>query len=767
MRESASFKIYGMTCALCSALIEARLEKKDGVVKASVSYASEKAHLEYDDDVVKLPDIEKIVESLGFSMQEMGAAYDKKQPGGELRQRKKSRNIFIVSAILSSPLMLAMILGGLDLCNEYFDPSAQTRFSAFMEWLRYKTYGLHDWRFQLAVATPVQFIIGAKFYKHSFYAIRSGSLSMDLLIAIGTTATYLYSVYISLYETTSYTYGMKNIYFEASSVIITLVMLGKYLELVAKGRTSRAIEALMGLKAEYARVYRDGEERDISVDEVSEGDIVIVRPGEKIPADGIVTEGDSAVDESMLTGESLPVEKKKGDHVSGATVNRFGSFKFRALRVGKDTKLARIIRLVDEAQSSKAPIQKLTDKVCGYFVPFVLLASASTFLIWFLGIYQGAVFLIDKPIIYAVAVLVVSCPCALGLATPTAVMVGMGVGARKGILIKNGHELEKACKINTVVVDKTGTITTGRLQVSDVIMLGGPGSPEHEKDILLLAAAAEKRSEHPIGAAIYQRGRLEAGCDPEAPDEFEAVPGKGVRASIHGRRVIIGTLKMLFENGIETKESHKALDVLLEQGKTVVLMAVDGILTAAIAVSDTVREDALSMVRQLEKMGIQVYMLTGDNSRAALWAAGKAGIKNVIAEVLPENKAVEIEKLRHQGRTVAMAGDGINDAPALAAADIGFAIGTGTDAAIETGGIVLLKDELMALPEAIVLSQRTMRKIKQNLFWAFIYNLIGIPFAAAGYLNPVIAAAAMAFSSVSVLLNSLSLKKFKGLKITL
>lgn len=760
MVESVSLKIYGMTCALCSITIEAGLERLEGIGSVRVSYAAEKAFLEYDPSIVQVSDIKKKIEKLGFSVEDNE---NKNAKNGLTRseiERNKLKNTFILSAVLSLPLILAMILGGLGFCHDaYVVATGQTKFSALVESIRVRTIILHNWKLQLALATPVQFIIGYRFYKNSFYALRARKATMDLLVAIGTTASYFYSLYISLFEEVAVIYSMKNIYFEASSVIITLVLLGKYLEAVAKGKTSRALQTLIELKPKTARVIRDGVENDVPVEEVLAGDIIIVKPGEKIPVDGIIVEGYSTVDESMLTGESIPVDKKENDFVTGASLNKYGAFKYKATQVGNETMLAKIINMVEEAQSSKAPIQKIADEVSGYFIPFVLLSSVATFLIWFFVIYHRMFFLIDKPILYAVSVLVVSCPCALGLATPTAIMVGMGKGAQNGILIKNGEELEKACKINTVVLDKTGTLTTGKPEVTDIILLSRENGLS-EDYVLLLAATAEKKSEHPLGTAIYERGKKKAGCELGDAEKFEAVPGKGIIAVIQDKTVLIGTEKLMEENKIRFKNAEEILSNLQAKGKTAVFMAVDGVPTAVIALSDQIKNEAGAVVQALKKMGIDVYMLTGDNRETAQTVANKVGIKNVIAQVLPERKADEIEKLKKQGKVVAMVGDGINDAPALAVADVGFAVGTGTDVAVETGDIVLLKGDLMAIPTAVLLSKKTMRKIKQNLFWAFIYNLIGIPFAAIGSLNPVIAAVAMAFSSVSVLLNSLSLKRF-------
>lgn len=763
MIANTSLRIYGMTCTLCSMTIESALEKVKGIKKVNVSYASEKAKLEYDDVEVDLAKIKKEIELLGFSVTENKDAKfgDKELTLGEI-ERNKLRNLFIISAILSAPLMLAMILGGLGFCHDAFDPTSATRWGAFVETLRYKAFLLHDWRLQLFLGTIVQFTIGLKFYKSSYYALKAKSATMDLLVALGSTAAYLYSVYIVIFQTATYTFGMRNIYFEASTTIITLVLLGKYLESKAKSVTSKAIQSLIELQPKNAKVIRTGQEIEIPIDQVVVDDIIVVRPGEKIPTDGIIVEGYSTVDESMLTGESIPIEKKENDLVTGASINNYGTFRFRATKVGAETKLANIIKLVDEAQSSKAPIQKIADKVSSYFIPFVVFISAYTFVIWYFFVYNQQTFLLDYAIINAVAVLVVSCPCALGLATPAAIMVGMGIGAKNGVLIKNGEDLERACKINTIVLDKTGTITIGKPDVTDVILIDGNSTVvANEEQLLQISCIAEKQSEHPLGIAIYKYAVSKFNKEPENAEKFEAIPGKGVIAFIKGRSVIIGTEKLIIENSIKADAAKQKLLCLQEEGKTAVLVAVDGILVGIIALSDKIKDSSKEVIDALKKLNIQVYMLTGDNKKTALKVAKQVGIENVIAEVQPENKAQEITRLKNKGRVVAMVGDGINDAPAIATADIGFAVGSGTDVAIETGNIVLLRDDLRALITSIRLSKLTMRKIKQNLFWAFIYNLIGIPIAATGHLNPVVASVAMCYSSISVLINSLSLKRFK------
>lgn len=729
-QEKVELKIGGMTCASCSARIEKKLNQLQGVEKAAVNLATEKAWVEYNPSQIKVSEMLNAVRSLGYEAQlAEKVTVDREK---ELRE-KEIRNLKLslaISAIVSSPLLLAMILGVLGL---------EVRELNF----------LHNAYFQLAIATPVQFVIGARFYKNAYHALRAKSPNMDVLIAMGTSAAYFFSLYNVFFQDVMKGM-MKDLYFEAAVVIITLILLGKYLEAVAKGKTSEAIKKLIGLQAKTARVLRDGVERDIPMEEVEIGDTVIVKPGERVPVDGKIIEGSSALDESMLTGESLPVEKKVGDLVIGATVNKYGTFKFEATKVGKDTVLAQIITMVEEAQGSKAPIQKIADRVSGIFVPVVLGIAVITFAIWYLMAGD-----LTKGIISAVAVLVIACPCALGLATPTAIMVGTGKGAENGILIKGGEHLETAYKLNTIVLDKTGTITKGTPEVTDIISLGGYDN----SDLLKLAAVAEKRSEHPLGVAIYEEGKRRFG-DISDPDRFEAVPGRGVMAEMNGSTIHLGTRKLMHDLGIATDKVETTIAELEDAGKTAMLMAVNDSLEAIVAVADTLKEHSKAAIEALLEMGIEVYMITGDNLRTATAIARQVGIANVLAEVLPENKAEEVEKLKAQGKVVAMVGDGINDAPALATADIGMAMGTGTDVAIEAADITLMRGDLRTIPTAIRLSRQTMRKIRQNLFWAFFYNMIGIPFAALGLLNPMIAGGAMAFSSVSVVTNSLSLKNF-------
>ncbi len=728
MSKKESIKISGMSCAACSARIEKVLNKVEGIEQAAVNLASEKATIKYDSSKLKLSDVIKVVDNLGYKAELADEVSKDKEKEQREKEIKRLRLELIISVVLSAPLLFAMILMLVNMDIPIF----------------------HNPYFQLMIATPIQFIIGFRFYRNAYYALRAKSANMDVLIAMGTSAAYFFSIYNAFFA--PHDEGMmKELYFEAAAVIITLILLGKYLEAVAKGKTSDAIKKLMGLQAKTARVIRDGEELDILIEDVEVGEIIVVRPGEKVPVDGKILEGNSSLDESMLTGESLPVEKKAGDFVIGATINKFGTFKFEATKIGKDTALSQIIKMVEDAQGSKAPIQKIADQVSAVFVPAVIGIAVVTFLIWYLTVCN-----FTDAIISAVSILVIACPCALGLATPTAIMVGTGRGAENGILIKGGEHLEMTYKLNAIVLDKTGTITKGQPDVTDVMPIGDLG----KDDILRMAAMTEKNSEHPLGVAIYERGKKEFGTVPDS-EQFEAIPGRGVKAVVDEREIYIGTRKLMQEVDIGIASAEAAVEKLENEGKTAMLMAVGGRLEAILAVADTLKESSKDAIEELKHMGIEVYMITGDNRRTAAAIARQVGIKNVLAEVLPENKAEEVERLRKQGKKVAMVGDGINDAPALATADIGMAIGTGTDVAIEAADITLMRGDLKMIPAAIRLSRKTMRKIKQNLFWAFIYNIIGIPFAALGLLNPMIAGGAMAFSSVSVVTNSLSLKRAK------
>ncbi len=759
--ESVTLNVYGMTCTLCSAAIEAGIEKLDGVLKVTVNYATEKVFLEYEDSKLDIEDVTKTIEKLGFSVEEHHAERSSQEADHAAAEQRKALRWFILSAILGAPLFLCMISEATGFCHDILDPNSTTYWGYVLNVIRYRFYGLHDWRIQIVVGTLVQFMIGYRFYRNSYRSLRAGKATMDLLVAIGSSAAYFYSVYVCFFQREIYILGIKSLYFEASTTIISLVLLGKYLELLAKGRMSKAIKSLIELTPQNARILKDGQETYINISEVVVGDVVIVKPGEKIPVDGVITEGYSLVDESMLTGESIPVDKKTGDYVTGASLNKNGTFKFSAVKVGNETRLAEIIKFVENAQNSKAPIQKIADKVAGYFIPCILGISIFTFLFWYFIVFQQAVYVIDAAIINAVSVLVVSCPCALGLATPTAIMVGLGKGAQNGILFKNGNVLEMAHNIDIIVLDKTGTITTGKPHVTEVVLVDNGIVKYDENEIQTIVAIAEKNSTHPLGEAIYNRSLHISGLQIADPEEFEEIPGKGIKARIGEKNVLIGNIEYLNENGIHDGNTEFLLKPFYNRGETVVLVAVDEMLSAIIGLSDTIKEKTKEQVEKLEKMGITVYMITGDNENAAQAVAAATGIKNVLAKVFPEHKAYQVEQLISKGHVVGMVGDGINDAPALAAADVGFAIGTGTDVAIETGGVVLLNNDLSTLPAAINLARKTMVKIKQNLFWAFIYNLIAIPVAATGHLSPTVGAAAMALSSASVLFNSLSLKKMK------
>jgi len=615
---------------------------------------------------------------------------------------------------------------------------------------------LHNPVLQLILATPVQFYIGAMFYITAFKTVKSGSPGMDVLVALGTSAAYFFSIFNGFIAESI---GVVNsgLYFEASAIIITLVLLGRYLEMKAKGKTAEAIKKLMGLQPKTASVERDGEVIVVTVSDVIPGDIVHVKPGESVPVDGKVISGNTSIDESMITGESMPVEKTAGDSLVGGTMNSYGSVRFEAVHVGKDSVLSRIISVVEEAQGSKAPIQKLADKVAAIFVPVVLVIALATFLIWWL-IFGS----LTSAIIAAVAVLVIACPCALGLATPTAIMVGTGIGANRGILIRNGEVLQLAGKLTTVILDKTGTVTKGKPELQEIISLNN--MPEDE--LLKIAASLENNSEHPLAQAIVDaagKRKLEI----SETEEFTAIPGKGIRGKIRGREYILGTKSFMVSNNIKIDLIIEKKAALEFKGETVMILSIisdngAGNLPAAlISVADSIKDNSVEGVELLKKLGLDIYMITGDNARTAKAIAGKAGIENVLAEVLPEGKAEEVRKLQEMGKVVAMVGDGVNDAPALALADVGIAMGEGSDIPMESADVTLMRGDLREISASILISKKTMSKIKQNLFLAFFYNIIGIPFAALGFLNPVIAGAAMAFSSVSVVSNSLSLKRFK------
>lgn len=703
-----------MSCVRCSAAVEHALKSVVGVEGCTVSYANGRADVTFDDERVSLKTLEKAIKKAGYEVLE-----DVRE--AKKREFKSNLRLFIFSLVFSLPFFVMMAL-------MFILPESDV------------VHFLHNGILQIAFATPIQFVAGFRFYKGAFKSLMNKSPSMDLLVALGTTASYAYSVYSLIANGVHGTF-----YFESSAMIITLVLLGKTLESRARARTNEAIEKLTDLAPKTATVVREGEEVTVQVAEITAGDIILVRPGESLPADGVVIRGESHIDESALTGESMPVAKRVRDKVFGGTVNGKGSFYFRAESVGSDTVLSGIIRLVEDAQSSKAHIQSIADKVASVFVPAVTVISLVTFFLTYF-ITEDAVYALDS----AVAVLVIACPCSLGLATPTALMVGIGRGASNGVLIKNADALEHSCAIKAVVLDKTGTLTVGKPSVAKTLILDG-----RVEDPIAYAASAESASEHPIAAAIaslYEYEMLEC-------EDFESVTGKGVIARINGKSVLVGK-----PDWIE-KECNLKLDdgviALANGGNTLVVCAIDGQPSVAFAISDAVRSNAVDSVHRLKALGIRTVLVTGDNEETARAVANTVGVDEYIANVLPDGKVREIERLKEKYKTVAMVGDGINDSPALAASDVGFAIGSGTDIAIESGDIVLVGSDISAVGFAISLSRATMRKIKQNLFWAFFYNVIGIPLAAFGLLNPIIAGGAMAFSSVSVVTNSLLLKKVK------
>ncbi|MFA5413463.1 MAG: heavy metal translocating P-type ATPase [Patescibacteria group bacterium] len=738
------FQVLGMDCASCAANIEIFLKKIDGIEKVNVNLPAAKAAVDFNEIKVSEKEIIEAIEKLGYkaslmdtdAMHAPGHDHEKMMREEELKNLK--RKVF-VGAVLST-----LVFWG-----------------SFPEWFFWTPEFLMNRVVLFFLATPVQFWVGWQFYRGFLIALKNKMANMDTLIAVGTSAAYGYSLVATFFPEVFRGAGLEvNLYFDTAAIIITLILLGRLLEARARAGTSEAIKKLMGLRAKTARVVRDGEEKDIPVEEVAVGDIVVVRPGEKIPVDGIIIEGQTSIDESMVTGESMPVTKEVGEPVIGATINKFGAFKFRATKVGKETILAQIIELVLRAQGSKAPIQKLADKVTAIFVPSVLGIAAITFIIWLIF---GPAPAFTFALLNFVAVLIIACPCALGLATPTAIMVGTGLGAANGILIKDAESLEIAHKANAVVMDKTGTITTGKPSLTDVVSF--TSLPENE--IIFLAASAEKNSEHPLGQAIVEAAKNKNIALSEA-DSFEAVAGAGVRAKISGKKVLVGTKQLMVGQEVVMSGGEEKMAELEGQGKTVMIVAVDGKEIGLIAVADTPKESSRAAVEKLKKMGLEVIMMTGDNQKTAEAIAREVGIERVIAKVLPERKAEEVQKLQAEGKIVAMVGDGINDAPALAAADIGIAMGTGTDIAMEAGDITLIKGDLSGVVAALELSRATMKIIKQNLFWAYAYNTILIPVAAGVLypffgvlLNPILAAAAMGLSSISVVGNSLRLKRVK------
>ncbi|MFD1335628.1 heavy metal translocating P-type ATPase [Oceanobacillus iheyensis] len=720
--EKVDLDISGMTCAACSNRIEKVLNKMDGVKDATVNLTTETGSIYYYPDLILESDLLNKIKKIGYE------ATPRSENKENIKQKQiaRTKRKLIISAVLSFPLLLTMLV---HLFN--------FEIPAFL---------MNPW-FQLVVATPIQFWVGWQFYVGAFKNLRNKTANMDVLVAVGTSAAYFYSLYEGLLTINNSAYH-PHLYYETSAIIITLVLFGKYLEARAKGQTTTAITKLLNLQAKEARVLRKGTELLIPLEEVVVGDRLIVKPGEKIPVDGIVKQGRTSVDESMITGESIPVEKNLDSEVIGSTINKNGSIEMEASRVGTETALSSIVKAVEDAQGSKAPIQRLADVISGYFVPVVVMIAILTFFVWFLFVQPNQV---EPALVASIAVLVIACPCALGLATPTSIMVGTGRAAESGILFKGGEHIEQAYKIQSVVFDKTGTITNGKPVVTDF---------NGDDETLLLLASAEKGSEHPLAEAITQHAE-EKQLDLLSTTDFEAIPGRGITAKIDNKHIIVGNRQLMKEYKVDSRKEEEHLLELENEGKTAMLIAIDGKIRGTVAVADTIKENAKEAINQLKDMNIQVVMLTGDNERTAKAIGRLAGIDHIIAEVLPEEKAENIKALQKDGTAVAMVGDGINDAPALAVADIGIAIGTGTEIAIEAADITILGGDLLLVSKAIKISQATIKNIKQNLFWAFGYNTAGVPIAAIGLLAPWIAGAAMALSSVSVVTNSLRLKKLK------
>ncbi len=724
--KEVELMINGMHCASCASIINRSLKKKRGIIRSNVNFSTSKASVEFDEKRLTESDLIKVIKQKGYGAtlsQGEDFKHHERLKKKELRVLKER---FFISLVFAVPVFfIGMIFMWLGIEIPYQD---------YILWL---------------LATPIQFFVGWPFYKGMWNALKNKSANMDSLVALGTSAAYFFSVYAVLFNT------KLGQYFETSAILITLVIMGRLLEAVAKRKTSDAIKKLVGLSPKIATVIRKGKEIKIEIDEVVEGDIVIVKPGEKIPVDGRIIEGGSSIDESMVTGESIPIAKNKGDDVIGATINKHGSFKFKATKVGENTTLSQIIKLIEEAQGKKAPIQRFADIVSSYFVPIVIAIAVLTFLVWFFVLNQTLSF----ALIVSVAVLVIACPCALGLATPTAIMVGTGKGARKGILIKGGDALEIAHKLKFVIFDKTGTITKGTPEVTDIVSL----TKKSEKDLLKLAASMEKPSEHPLAEAIVKRAK-QLRLPLAKVTSFEAIPGHGITAKVSKTKYYCGNTKLMSKNNIEMRLVGKKVLNLEKEGKTVMVLADNKKVLGVLAIADTIKATSSLAVKKLQLMGLKVFMITGDNKQTAKAIAKQAGIRNIFVEVLPKDKADYVKKLQRKG-LVAMIGDGINDAPALAQANIGIAMGSGTDVAMETGNVVLMRNDLLDVPKSISLSRQTMVKIKQNLFWALFYNVLGIPIAAGilypftGWLlSPIIAGAAMAFSSVSVVSNSLLLK---------
>lgn len=722
--EKSELDITGMTCAACSNRIEKVLNKTEGVQSATVNLTTENALVEYNPSMT---DERKIIERIG----NLGYGAEPKKSNEEKlsykdKELKTMKWKVIIAALLSLPLLVTMLdhLFGADLPAIFMNP----------------------W-FQLAFATPVQFILGWQFYVGAYKNLKNFTANMDVLVVMGTTAAYGFSLY-QTYLWLNGTVEHPHLYFEASAIIITLILFGKYLETRAKSQTTGAISKLLDMQAKEARVIRNGAETMVAVEEVKVDEVLIVKPGEKFPLDGQLIQGRTAVDESMLTGESIPVEKTSGDDIIGATMNQNGTVQLKVTKTGEDTALAGIIKVVEAAQGNKAPIQRMADIISGYFVPIVIGIALVTFLVWYFFVDSGNM---EPALVAAISVLVIACPCALGLATPTSIMVGTGKGAENGILYKGGEHLEKTHQVDVIVLDKTGTITNGQPEVTDF---------NGDDEALRLLASAEKGSEHPLASAITSYA-AEKNIELLNADDFSAIPGHGIEALIDNKRILVGTRRLMSNENIDVSSVEEEMQQYEYEGKTAMIIAAEGKLLGTVAVLDTVKDTAKNAVAELHNQGLQVIMLTGDNQRTASAIARTVGIDEVIAEVLPEQKADKIRDIQKSGKIIAMVGDGVNDAPALALADVGIAMGTGTEVAIEAADLTILGEDLMLIPRAINLSHKTIKNIKQNLFWAFAYNTLGIPIAALGFLAPWVAGAAMAFSSVSVVANALRLKRVK------
>ena len=740
METKKTFSIKGMHCASCVSVLESSLKKVDGVLNAIVNLATEKATVTYDSNKVTDSHLVSAVSNVGYQ-----AFINEELKTEDEEQKEKQKELYD----LKIKVIASLFLGGLIL------------WGSFPGLMNTSPKILQNFWVQLLLAPPVQFWAGFVFYRATILALKHRTANMDTLVAIGTTVAYGYSVFVTIVPEFIANFGINVMpYFDTSTIIIGLILLGRYFEARAKAGTSEAIKKLIGMQAKTARIIKDGKEQDIPIGEVQIGDTIRVRPGEKIPVDGVIIEGESSIDESMITGESIPIDKSSGDTVVGATMNKTGSFTFRATKVGGETMLAQIIKLVQEAQGSKAPIQRIADLISSYFVPIVLMLAILTFVVWYdFGLPPALSF----ALLNMVAVLIIACPCAMGLATPTAIMVGTGKGAEHGILIKDAESLETAHKINTIIFDKTGTLTKGKPEVTDIIPINSIGKDE----LLTLAGSIEKGSEHSLAEAI-----VKATENKNLPflkaEKFQAIPGHGVEAIINGKKIIFGNKRLMDKENININSASNEISAMETNGKTVMMLAVEGKLSGLIAVADIIKESAKEGLLALQKLGIETVMITGDNQRTANAIGNILGIKRILAEVLPDQKEAEVRKIQAEGKVVAMVGDGINDAPALAAADVGIAMGSGTDVAIEAADITLINKDLKSVAAAIILSKKTMRTIKQNLFWAFGYNIILIPVAMGVLypffhilLNPIFASVAMATSSISVVSNSLLLKRKK------